>query len=418
MENRRENINVFLHTISLGNIEENFAAQVENVELFKLQLNEYSQRALLLADKDDYIVLNSCPEQGYLDYLMGMGIGTSNILVPKDGNGLLSNKILGDDKLLNILKGLKKENERVILQPYISTEIEWEISEKINAIVNGAAPEVTKEINKKSYLRGLLQELNIPLTECVMANYESVVQIAEELRKKHTKIVVKGDISYGGSAVWKISNDDDFKIFHSQILTRKNNDQYLVEKMYDIDVSPNVQYEITTGRIGELAITDQILDDKLNHHGNVFPPKTKGLKTIREYSKKICERLQQFGYIGSLGIDFIVTADGEVFPVEMNGRANTSTFAVKVIQKMFPKSHTKKHFRSINDLKTEESTTYSELEGLIGKQNLFNKNTGSGIFPYNVGCLRWGKFDAIVISDTYEDVQRLLNHLYKKLKVD
>ncbi len=412
MQNGPKNINVFMHTISLDNIEESFADQVQYVDLFKLQLDEYSQRALLMAGSDDYIILNSYPERDYLNFLLQMGMGSANILVPQNSEGPLSSKVIRDNKLIDTLKGLNSENGRVILQPYISTEIEWEIAAKINGTISGSDPGITKKTNSKIYFREMLRELGIPATQCAIADNNNVVKVAGDAMERHKEIVVKGDLSCGGSAVWAIRNNGDFNKFRNQALRRKDNNAYLVEKMYELKTSPNIQVEIFADRINEVAITDQELDNGLNHHGNSYPSRSGKIEKIQEYSGKISRKLQLLGYRGLIGMDFIETTDGGLFPLEINARANTSSFAIKAIQKMLPTTYHKKRFRIIISLQVGGNITFRKLKNLIKEENIFNKKSGCGILPYNVGCLEWGKFDALVVADTDDDVRRLLDVLH------
>lgn len=366
--------NLFIHTIHLktGN---------------NLKLQQYPERALLLAEEQDIIILNNYPDTDYLNYLLSIGIGTPNILIPSVKANCLSDRILKDQQLL---KYLNQQNP-LILQPYISTPAEAKIAKLINATYNAAPPELTAQINNKHYLLSIS-----PTLEYKTANSATVIEIAKQQLKKHQQIVISGVQSYGGIEISPINNTNDLIKF------KNRNQQYLITKKYKTLNSPNIQYQINPNQIQELGITDQILDDKLKYQGNLYPSKSQQLEKIRHYSYILCQKLQAAGYKGILGIDFIETIDNELFIVDINARTNTSSFGLHVLKKLFPNSYQNKSLKIIPNINIGKVMTFKELMGKIGP--LFNKETGQGMIPYNVGGLRWGEFSGILITDFEHDL--------------
>ncbi|WP_069470609.1 ATP-grasp domain-containing protein [Candidatus Marithrix sp. Canyon 246] len=368
--------NLFIHTIHLktGN---------------HLKLQQYPERALLLAEEQDIIILNNYPDTDYLNYLLSIGIGTSNILIPNvKGNQSLSEKILKDQQLLKYLNKQKP----LILQPYISTAAEAKIAKLINATLNAAPPDLTEQINNKHYLLSIS-----PTLKYKTANSATVIAIAKQQIKKHQQIVISGVQSYGGIEISPINNTNDLIKFENR------NEQYLITKKYKTSNSPNIQYQINPNQIQELGITDQILDDKLKYQGNIYPSKSQQLKKIRQDSYNLCQKLQAAGYRGILGIDFIETIDNELFIVDINARTNTSSFGLYVLKKLFPNSYQHKYLKIIPNINIGKAMTFKELTGTIGP--LFNKETGRGMIPYNVGGLKWGEYSGILITDFEHDLK-------------
>ena len=395
-----EQTNVFIHTIhrSALNVTGN------HINIISSELNEYPERAFFLVAKDDYIILNHLPDKDYLDYLINIGLGTRNILIPSIQGDTLSDRIQKDKQLLAFLRTLTK----VVLQPYISTQAEIQLAKKINATVNGSPPSLTHKVNNKLYLPVILQKLALPVPEHQIANSLSVIETAKAWKAKYKKIIIIGEHSYGGFAVWPIKNENDLNALDLQQC--KNQEQFLVEKMYDVLYSVNIQYNIGVNIIQILGLTDQILDNQLKHQGNIYPSSATQIEKIKHYSHTICEELQSQGYRGLLGIDLIETIEGEVFAVDINGRANASSFGLYVIRQLFPDSQ--KHFKILTHLKVEPKTTFTTLKHHLGKKTLFDRESGRGILPYNIGFLQWGKFSAIVIGNTQQEVEQLIHEKF------
>ncbi len=394
--------NVFMHTLHQCVLKLTAGNQTSDLA----QLNEYPERALLLVESDDYIVLNHYPDQNYLNYLMDMGLGTQNLLIPTVQGESLSDNVLKDEQLLKCLQTL----DNVVLHPYISTQVEAQIALKINATVNGSPPDLTQKVNNKCYLPALLQKLALPVLKHEIANSVTVIETAKAYCSKYKKIIIIGEQSYGGLAIWPIADEKALNAFQLELSKCDTNDLFLVEKLYDVLCSLNIQYHIGLNAIQELGITEQILDEKLKYHGNAYPLSICQLEKIRDYSRMIAKELQSQGYKGLLGIDLIETIDGDVFVVDLNGRANASSFGLNAIRKLFPDSQ--KYFRILTHLLSGKKTTFAELKNILGKENLFNRQSGQGILPYNIGFLQWEKFSAIVIANTQQELKKLCSPLY------
>lgn len=401
--------NLFIHTIAIENIKTVFKYSVDDISLFLKQLDEYPQRALLMTAENDYILLNRYPEQSYLDYLKNIGLGTDKILVPKGSSGSLSKKLLND---LDILGKLRKE--QIQIHPYISTTANWDIAKEINGTVFGSTDKLTRKANSKIFLRKILKTLSIPATQCEIASKNSVIPKSLELIEKFDRIIIRGDNSCGGSAIWRISHRHEIENLKEVFANRQDNTHYLIEKMYPVSSSPNIQYEISDKNLNRLLVTDQLLDTDLNHFGNRYPSDTNQKETVTKYSDKICLHLQKLGYRGFLGIDFIVTDKNQVFPIEINARANTSSYAVKAMKKLFPEKYRDKFFLIKNGISVNKKIDFDELKNIIGTKNIFYKD--QGVLPYNTGCLKWGKFDALIIGDSRWETDQMLQNMNNNIQ--
>ncbi len=386
--------NVFIHTL------ENSMLKVtagNSVALSQSVLNEYPERAFLLAKSNDFIILDHFPDQNYLDYLIEIGVGTRNILIPSAQGDSLSERVLKDKELLNFLQSLNG----VVLHPYMSTQAESQIAQLINATVNGSSPDFTKEVNNKLFLVKFIEKIGGVLPEYEIANAQNVVEIAKKFQKKYGKIIIIGEHTYAGLAVWPIKNKKAFENFQAKIQDCET--QFLIEKLYDVLYSPNVQYQINDKTIKFLGMTEQILDKNLEHHGNSYP--SLASSRIKENANHIANELKLQGYRGLLGIDFIETTEGKIFAVDINGRVNASTFGLNI--------NRKKPFITLTHIKIVKKLNFIDLKEILGV-NIFDSQTGTGILPYNLGFLELGHFSAIIIGNSEEECKEYLDCLKNK----
>ncbi|MEK8018431.1 MAG: ATP-grasp domain-containing protein [Candidatus Parabeggiatoa sp.] len=409
----QKTINVFIHNLHPSTLKLSAVSRDES-DGFKLQLHEYPERAFLLVEPDDYIILNHPPDQAYLDYLIDIGIGTRNLLIPSSQGESLSEKVLKDKSLLAFLQQLGEQGNQVVLHPYMSTQLEAKIALKIKGTVNGPPPELSLKVNSKIYLPTLLHELALPVPEYEIVNSMKVLETAKKFIAQYDKIIVIGNHTYGGLAVWPIRNQAELNALIINLSQCNTEELFLIEKRYDVLCSPNIQYLITQSAIQELGLSDQILDQAMKHHGNTYPSSATQLEILWRDSRRLCEALQAQGYRGLLGIDFIETTEGQVFAVDINGRANASSFGLYVLRKLFPDSYPEKHLIMLTHINIGKPVTFTELTEILGQKNLFDQR--QGILPYNTGLLQWGKFSAIIIANTQAESERL-QRLLKRLSI-
>lgn len=394
-------VNVFLHSLDNSMLK---VTAGSSVALSQSVLNEYPERAFLLAKSNDFIILDHFPDQNYLDYLIEIGVGTRNILIPSTKGDSLSLRVLKDKELLRFLQSLNA----VVLHPYMSTQVEMQIAQLINARVNGSAPDLTQKVNNKLFLVKFIEKLGGVLPEYELANTMNVVEIAIKFQKQFGKIIIIGEHTYAGLGVWPIKNKQAFENFQIAIKVCDTQAQFLIEKLYDVLYSPNVQYQISDETIKFLGMTDQILDDNLEHHGNSYPSLASQAEKIKADANHIANELKLQGYRGLLGIDFIETTEGNVFPVDINGRVNASTFGLNI--------NRNKPFITLTHIKIINKLTFLELKKVLG-EHIFDSKTGTGILPYNVGFLQRGNFSAIIIGNTKQECKQYLADMKNEKKI-
>ncbi len=406
---------IFIHSVLFKELDPSYISTTLHAEK---RLLDYSQRAVLLASKNDYVILNRPLDSNYRDYLSELGLGAEQHIVPEVLEGSLIERTLADDKLITSLQRLCL-NKSAIISPYLSGAAERDFADRVGATLLAPNEALTKVVNSKVWFRNELIRLNLPTTEGVVATRLTVFDCVAHRYKEQGQVVVRGDKSCGGSSVWAIKDDVSWRAFEQAVSHHGINSLYLVEKMYAVQLSPNVQFEIGIDAIYDFGLTEQIIAPDLSHRGNVYPVTSSCVTEVMQMSREISVSLKRAGYLGLIGIDFIVLDDGQVIPIEINARTNTSTFGLAVIERVFGRKKMKKHFKIFNKVKFLEAFSFNHLKELLEskKSLLFTLEKGHGVFPYNVGCLDWGECDLMVIGDSWDHLERLERELNSRFSL-
>ena len=140
--------------------------------------------------------------------------------------------------------------------------------------------------------------------------------------------VIQCPVSCGGNGTYVIRKYIPENI--KEIINNQN--RCLVTKFQEYSVPVNLHAIIYNRSIifspGSVQIVRET-DSRLIYRGADFftykKLKPEQQKLFKEQSYKICERLQSMGYRGVLGIDGLITPDGQVYIMEINNRFQAST---------------------------------------------------------------------------------------------
>lgn len=215
----------------------------------------------------------------------------------------------------NLIKKLSKKQERIFC--YFFTTSFFSLKHpKINII--GPNPELTTYLDSKKVQFNLFEELNLPHPDFnIFNNLNQVIKY-----KNSNKIIVHANYSSGGYHSQIINGEIDFEEFAKNIIENKKKGPFILVRFLDnILLSPNINAIITETKIEVLNITDQILDGN-KYLGNIFPSvASKNVNNkIMEITNKVGIHLQELGFRGIFGCDFIVDNKENVFIVDLNPR--------------------------------------------------------------------------------------------------
>ncbi|HJT19367.1 MAG TPA: hypothetical protein VJ746_02775 [Nitrospira sp.] len=409
----------------------------------------FDQRALLLARANDIVCVAGHVEPAYLHFLSRLGLGPNRDRLMElsirsvDGpEATLTQMILQDEQALEAICNLVSKQRSVVIHPYYASPSEWQLATELQRRLNqsvhvlGGDPATVARVNLKHHIHSKARELGVPvapgeLVELDPGSHDESVDLtplqeaierylpctgrvivrATDQRTKRTRLVVTR-----GDSIEKAFEDPD---------TRPLSNLYLVQAMFDIVTTPNVQLFVEAGRgaVSWVGLSDQCLDEDLAHRGNVFPSESRLVPDMLRSAYTLARWLQGEGYTGIVGFDFVEYIDPETrtrayLLAEINARVNEATYprflmehlnAVQAQRKLPPICA----FRSAKVSLT--ATSFAELQDACGRE-LFDPETGRGAIPYNVGRLPYGRCDVALLGHSRREVEDLYDAFSARCK--
>lgn len=184
--------------------------------------------------------------------------------------------------------------------------------------------ELINRFNNKFLMREWLKN-DVPILQY---EYKSGIEILtnHNLIGNHKQLVVQGKNSNGGSHTFLLNKQN----LNQMKETINPNDIYSVSEYYESNIPINIHCMISKNEITLFPLSIQIIktDNRISSRGSDFIASRKMEQTIKnkikKYSLAICEQLQKIGYLGVLGIDYIICHQ-EAYFMEINPRFQSST---------------------------------------------------------------------------------------------
>ena len=399
----------------------------------------FDQRALILARPDDIVCVAGTVDQRYIHYLSSLGIGPRGdhimelvIECGDDSDKTFANLLLDRLTPHGGLHQLIPANNRVVLNPYFASSIEFDLAASLESILGksvrvlGGNVDIIERGNLKHLAHAKAQELAIPIApgEIVDLNSRSdsgrldVAPLLNAIARyiPYTgRVIVRGTYGAAGSGTFIAGGSSDDLERKLKIFVEKQvHHIYLVQVMFDIAATPNLLMfvEPDTGAIWWVGATDQRIDKNFSHKGNVFPSNAKTLPDMVCSARKLSHWLQTEGFTGLAGFDFVEyvhpeTGEYKHIFAEMNVRVNAATYPVFLMEHL----NTLQAGRScplvkafVSEKTATKASSFSELEKMHGRL-FFDPSTGRGIIPYNTGPLDHGMCDFVFLGSSREDVE-------------
>ncbi len=206
-------------------------------------------------------------------------------------------------------------------------------------------------------------------------------------------------------SLYKTNGNDIAEIYKE--ISDCNERVVLIEPFLSVSSSPNDQWIIgRNGEINHLGMRAQICKEGMIHMGTISELHISDEESahIKESSLKIVKKMRATGYIGVVGIDYIVSDEG-VFPVENNARFNGSSYSLMIverIEKLFYKIPVWKFIK----VKTAPCS-FIELKKRL-KSSIFDGVKKQSIFPYNCDLLQKnGSFSVLLLADNMTQISEL-----------
>lgn len=302
-------------------------------------VNRMDEFALLLAGGDDHVVLKSLPDEGYLAYLDGLGIDLPGILVTdvNDPAHTVAVDALASPLLQRRLTELAGAGAR--LWPHGMSVLEERLC-TLTSLAPALPPaSLVKSVNSKIYSRRLATELGLAQArgwEC-----ESAEEFAEVARAAAATSLACGrrvgvKDAYGVSGKGIVVVDDERRMQQlvrmvQRTAARSGNPwlSLVVEEWADKAVDLNYHFTVSVDGTVRFDFVKEAITDRGVHKGHRFPARIsdRHAAEVEDAAQRIGSRLAAEGFHGPVGVDAIITADGELLPVlEINARNNMSTY--------------------------------------------------------------------------------------------
>ncbi len=380
-------------------------------------------RTLPAAMSNDLVVLRGTLDHEYHKWLRSLGLGSD--LVVQYGEGA-KGKTLSELIIHNpepIKKIIRILGRKPVYVPLFSGNLEKEAAKILGAGLFGAPESETLKYNDKASFKKICQQLNIPVVEGVSfemqaknnENYNLMKNAIKGFLQNYSTVIIRGVLGESGMSLYKTKGDDIAGIY--QDISDSGEKVIIIEPFLNVSSSPNDQWIISRdGSINHLGIRDQICKNGLIHTGTVNKVQISDdhSKYIKACSLKIATKMAETGYIGVIGIDYIVTDIG-VFPVENNARFNGSSY-VSLIVDNIEKLTTPVQVWKFVKIKTTPCS-FIELKERL-KSSLHDGGKLNSVFPFNCEeLLETGRFSLIFLAENIENIS-ILEQGVKKMQIE
>ncbi|MFO0795234.1 MAG: hypothetical protein U0586_14380 [Candidatus Brocadiaceae bacterium] len=411
-----EAIHIFVHDITSRDGTQDLNATLPGAR-------RYDQRALLMARAEDIVCLHGAVDKEYLDYLSTLGVGPhrDRVVVTADNGLTLPEALRQDRAALEHICTLVPLRRSVVLNPYIASPREFVLAAELERLLGRRIPvlggnhDIVARANRKDVVLKEACARGVPVApgEIVESTDGPLdLHLLEEavLRQIRAtgKVIVRGVKDAPIIAPLVINSDTTDVIGKLRRLVEQQALPIcLVQVMFDVIVSPNVQFNISPdgSSLSCASVTDQILDANLTHQGNIYPSLANTLPEMIASANKLSEWLQGEGYTGIFGFDFVEhisphTAKPAQFLAELNARVNAATYPWILMSRLGLKG------AFLSTSVASSARSFSEFRSRCGRF-FFDPSTGRGVVPYNTGCLPYGKCWLAIYGETRQVVQEL-----------
>lgn len=426
---RSNHVNVFVHSVtSIGNL--------AGVNLD----DDESHRALLFARNDDVVVVPSNVDRDFLDFMIGIGVNcpVDRIVVAGGGaavrpGGSLAEALISNPVVIEQVVELCADAP-VTLNPFIATEVEWRLARLLEnrlgrqVRVLGAPAERVRHANMKHITRQRAAGCGVHVApgETVQTGKDSsrangradaLASSIEKFLSVTGRVVVKGSFGASGSSTFIVDGLQAIEACVVGILSRTDNDCYIVEPLFDIMCSPNIVMWIDPDdhSVSCISTNDQCIDRRLVFAGSTFPSRASLLPQMIEAATRLAINLRDEGFSGAAGFDFCeytdaATGNPEYFLSEINARMNGGMYATGLMERVNA-AQSLQGLPRVRALRSASAfvapTTFAAVrEKCAGL--LFDPLTGAGVIPFNPGRLASGKVALASLGGVPHEVEGAL----------
>ncbi len=351
-----------------------------------------SDRTLSVATSNDLVVLRGKLDVDYHAWLRSFGLGSDLVVdYGQSPTGMTLSELIIDNPE-PIRKIIKQTGRKPVYVPWFSGDQENEVAKLLGGEIFGAPESETIKYNDKASFKMICQQLNIPVVEGVAfemqplksENYAEMESIINGYLQTYSTVILRGALGEFGMSLYKTQGDDIAEIYKE--ISASNEKTIIIEPFLNVSSSPGDQWAIgRDGSINYIGTQDQICKEGMIHTGtiNTVAHSDADSAYITETSRKIVNEMARTGYVGVVGIDYIVSDEG-IFPVENNARFNGSSYPILIVDQIKQLNVQVPVWKFIKFKITP--CTFPELQNRL-QSTIFDGKKANSIFPYNCEAL-------------------------------
>lgn len=371
-----------------------------------------AERALVLAARDDVVLVPSPVDPEYLDYLaeVGIGPGAGNVIVAGAGHGMAE-----DATLLHRI-GVRVRYP-LSLHPLAAAAESFRLAEALErtlgrpVTVFGETPGVAHAVAQKHLLRARAIALGIPVAEGEVAelayaggrrrrDLEPVRRAIERQLARTGRVMVRGAIGSCGSASFVVGgggDDTDGVLRH--LALRADNRVYVVEAMVEATVSPTVRMSADplTGQVSCLGVCDRRWGRRFSRIGYQLPGAARTEPSMREWAGIFVRDLHRDGFAGSAGLDFVeyrdpATGEPRSFLADVNPGEGEASYPLAVRARLGMEAF-------VSGTAATPATSFAGLRRMLGRL-LYTPGRSAGVVPLAPALLAEGRCALVAVAGT------------------
>lgn len=301
----------YISDLMTKNLEDKFKKEFRPIFIIPNKLNKF-------CDKQNFVIIN---------HELKKLVNKNKIIDIGDED--LNYSFSNSNFVKELIDKLSKKQDIICLYMFSSSFLNLN-HPKIKIL--GSDPKITTKIEFKHNQIKIFEDLNLPIVKT------QLIKDTNNL-KKNLKIlmpfVISETVNSSGYGKSLINNQDELDLFCTDLSDKIKNNYFIIsEYIPDVLLSPNVNVFISNNEIKILNITDQILN-KFIYFGNIYPSKItdKQKNVIINITIKIGKYLQNEGFRGLFGCDFIINKNGNVYIVEINPRRQSGYIILAILNK-------------------------------------------------------------------------------------
>ena len=409
----------------------------------------YAERALLMAQRDDIVVVADPVDPAFLEYLRELEIGPNadGILTAQSGYQTRSEQrapdlltLLGTAGVLDRLADRVAPSRELRLNPYFASfavrDLQRRLEKRLDRSVELEAgpPEAADLANRKERVRGAANALGVQTAPGEVVSWAAHCPAALDAmtdavvrHEVHTgKVIVRGAWAMRGSDNLTLEIGFDANRLRDWLAQREHLRCYLIESYVPVTASPNLQVWIDDCDAGVRAdvlhTTNQRFNHEGRHIGNAYPHESALDPALRASADLLARWLGTNGYRGPAGFDFIETVDragnATHLLAEINGRINGSTYVLALCARINQLRRARHRapidaWISNTNLRVERCA-FAQLRDRLG-EHLYTHASARGVVPYNTGLLRHGIMNAAILAGSVEESESIERELVRVL---